>query len=167
MRLRAGIDGGGRLVEDHDRAGRPPPRGRWTAAAAGPARGSRRWPSASCCSRRGRRVMKSSRVGQLRRRDAFLVGRVQLAVADVVHDRAGEQVHILQHDAERVAQVRLFDVVDVDAVIADLAVGDVVKAVDEVGDGGLARAGRADEGQLLPGLRRRGKCHAAPSCPAS
>ena len=92
------------------------------------------------------------RVGELRRRDAFLVRRVELAVADVVHDRAGEQIHILQHDAERVAQVGLFDVVDVDAVIADLAVGDVVEAVDEVRDGGLARAGRADKGQLLPGL---------------
>ena len=92
------------------------------------------------------------RVGELRRRDAFLVRRVELAVADVVHHRAGEQIHILQHDAERVAQIRLFDVVDVDAVIADLAVGDVVEAVDEVRDGGLARAGRADKGQLLPGL---------------
>ena len=49
-------------------------------------------------------------------------------------------------------QVRLFDVIDVHAVIADLAVGDIIEAVNEVCDGRLARAGRTDEGQLLTGL---------------
>jgi len=38
---------------------------------------------------------------------------------------------------------------DVDAVVPDLAVLDVVEAVDKVGDGGLAGAGGADEGDLL------------------
>ena len=38
---------------------------------------------------------------------------------------------------------------DVDAVVPDLAVLDVVEAVDEVGDGGFAGAGGADEGDLL------------------
>ena len=50
------------------------------------------------------------------------------------------------------AQVGLFDMVDVDAVIADLAVGKVIESVDEVRDRGLACARRADEGQLLAGL---------------
>ena len=59
---------------------------------------------------------------------------------------------VLQDDAERAAQVGLFDLVDVDAVVADLAVGNVVKAVDEVRDGRLARAGRADKGDLLARL---------------
>jgi len=92
------------------------------------------------------------RVGELGGVDALVVGRVELAVADVVHDGAREEIHVLQHDAERVAQIRLADVVDVDAVVADLAVGDVVEAVDEVRDRGLAGAGRADEGQFLAGL---------------
>ena len=39
---------------------------------------------------------------------------------------------------------------DVDAVVADLALLNIVEAVDQVGDGGLARAGRADKGDLLP-----------------
>ena len=38
---------------------------------------------------------------------------------------------------------------DVDAVVPDLAVLDVVEAVDKVGDGGLAGTGGADEGDLL------------------
>ena len=35
------------------------------------------------------------------------------------------------------------------AVVADLALLDVVEAVDQVGDGGLAGAGGTDEGDLL------------------
>ena len=65
---------------------------------------------------------KVVRVGKLRRLDALLVRRVQLAVADVLHNRARKQVGILQHDAQRAAQIGLLDLVDVDAVVADLAV---------------------------------------------
>ena len=93
------------------------------------------------------------RVGEFRRGDALVVGRVQLAVTDVVHDRAGEQVGVLQHHAKRPPEVGLADLVDVDAVIPDLAVRDVVEAVDEVGDRRLACAGRAYERDLLTGLR--------------
>ena len=52
----------------------------------------------------------------------------------------------------RTAEIGLFDLVDIDAVIADFAVCYVIEAVDEVGDRGLARAGRADKGDLLPRL---------------
>ena len=89
------------------------------------------------------------RVCQLGGGHAFLVGGVQPPVADVVHHRAGEQVGVLQHDAERTAQVRLLDLVDVDAVIADFAVRNVIEPVDEVRDGRLSRAGGADEGDFL------------------
>ena len=66
---------------------------------------------------------------------------------------AGHQrVHILQHDAQRAAQVGLADHADADAVIADLAVGNVIESVDEVGNGSLACAGGAYEGDLLAGL---------------
>ena len=44
------------------------------------------------------------------------------------------------------------NIVDRDAIIVDLAVRDVVEAVDQVGNGGLARAGGAHESQLLAGL---------------
>ena len=56
---------------------------------------------------------------------------------------------VLQHDAQRAAQVGFFDLMDVDAVIADLAVLNIVEAVDQVGNGSLARTGRADKGDLL------------------
>ena len=47
------------------------------------------------------------------------------------------------------AQVSFFDLMDVDAVIADLAILNIVEAVDQVGDGGLAGTGGADKGDLL------------------
>ena len=59
---------------------------------------------------------------------------------------------ILEHDAQGAAEVRLLDLVDIDTVVADLTVGDVIEAVDEVGDGGLAGAGGAYKGDLLTGL---------------
>ena len=87
-----------------------------------------------------------------RRGNTFFVGGVQLAVADIFHNRAREQVGILQHHTKRAAQVGLFNLVDIYSVVAYLAVGNVVKPVYEVGDGSLARARRTYEGDLLPGF---------------
>ncbi len=86
-------------------------------------------------------------IGQFCGTDAFLVGGIQLAVADVLHNGAGEQVGFLEHHTQRTAQVRFLDLVDVDVVVADLAVVDVVEAVDQVGNGevgGQAVLGRQD-----------------------
>ena len=147
----AGVDGGSRLVEDHH--------GRIRHRRAGngdelplPLR------EVGCLvpqhgiiafRQTGDKVM---RIGELCRLDAFLIRRVQLSVADVLHDRARKQVGILQDDTHRAAQVCLFDLIDIDAVVTDLAVGNVVEAVQEVGDGGLAGTCRPDKGDLLPGL---------------
>ena len=73
------------------------------------------------------------RIGQAGRRTAFFVGGVQAAVADVVHDRTGKQVGILQNDAQRGTQVVLLDLLDIEAVIQDGALLDIVEAVDQVG----------------------------------
>ena len=58
----------------------------------------------------------------------------------------------LQNDAERAAKIGFFDLVDIDAVITDLAVGDIIEPVDQVGDGGLAGTGGAHKGDLLTGV---------------
>ena len=154
-RLSSGVDGGGCFVENHDRG-----------VGDGGAGNGKKLPLAlrEVCAVRGQHCVvalgKASdevvRVCKLRRRDAFLIGCIQLAVADVLHNGSREEIHILEHDAERVPEVRLFDVVDVDAVVADLAVGDVVEAVNEVCDRSFACAGRADEGELLTGLGVKG-----------
>ena len=54
--------------------------------------------------------------------------------------------------AQAAAEVGLFNLVDVDAVVPDFAVGNIVEPVNQVGDGGLARAGGAHKGNLLAGL---------------
>ena len=91
-------------------------------------------------------------VGQLGRLDALFIGGVQLAIADVIHHSAGKQVGVLEHNSQRPAEIRLFDFVDVDAVVPDFAVGNVVKAVNQVGDGGFSCAGGADKGNFLTRL---------------
>ena len=154
-RFGSGVDRGRRFVENHDRG-----------VGDGGAGNGKKLPLALrevrtvCVQHRvvalGKTGDEVVGVGKLRRRDAFLIGCIQLAVADVLHDGSCEEVHVLKHDAERVAEVRLFDVVDVDAVISNLAVGDVIKPVNEVCDRSFACAGRADEGELLAGLGVKG-----------
>ena len=87
--------------------------------------------------------------GQAGSPDALVIRGIEAAVADVLEDGVGEEMGLLQDQAERTAQVGLFDLIDVDAVVADLAVCDVIEAVDEVRDGGLAGTRGADEGDLL------------------
>ena len=51
------------------------------------------------------------------------------------------------------SEVGFFDLVDVNAVITDLTVLNIIKAVDQVGDRCLSGTGGADKGDLLS--RRR------------
>src|SRR5699024_9126304 len=75
----------------------------------------------------GQAADKAVGVGDPGRPDDLLVGGVQLAEADVVGNGAGEQVGVLQHDAQGLAQGVLRDVPHVDAVVGDRAGVDVVK----------------------------------------
>ncbi len=59
---------------------------------------------------------------------------------------------IRQNDAEGPTQVGFFDFIDIDAIIADLAVLDVVKAVDQVCDCRLTGPGGADKCDFCPGF---------------
>ncbi len=58
-------------------------------------------------------------------------------------------MRILQHDPQGTAQVILFDLVDINAVIADFSVLNIIKAVDQIGDRCFTRTGAADKGDLL------------------
>ena len=60
---------------------------------------------------------------------------------------------VLQHHSQGTPQIRLFDLININAVIADLAVLDVVKPVNQVRDRRLSGSGRAHEGHLLAWLR--------------
>ncbi len=79
------------------------------------------------------------RVRGARRRHDLGVRGGEPAVADVLPDRLGEEVGILQHDAERGAQSVAGKEADVLAVEGDGAGVDVVEPGEEVDDGGLPR----------------------------
>ena len=147
--LGAGIDGRGGLIQDeHRRVGHSGPgNGNELPLALGQV-GSVSGEHGVVSVRQA--ADKAVCVGQLGRRLTLLVGGLQVAVADVFQHCAGKQVGILKDDAQGAAQVRLFDLIDIDAVIADLAVGNVVETIYEVGNGGLACAGGTDKGDLLP-----------------
>ena len=104
----------------------------------------------------GQHTDEAVRIDQTRGLNAFLISGVQTAVTNVVHHGTGEQVHVLQHDAQRPAQVRLLDAGHGDAIIQNLTLLDIVEPVDEVGHGGLAGTGGADERDLLAGLGEPG-----------
>ena len=92
------------------------------------------------------------RVGKFCRGDTFLIGRLEVTVTDVFHNRTRKEVRVLKNDAQRVTQIALLDLVDVDIVVADLTVGDIVEAVDQVRDRGLTCTGRTNESDLLTRL---------------
>ena len=76
----------------------------------------------------------------------LLVGGVQAAVADVVHDRAGEEVRVLQHIADGGVQPQLGALAVVAPVDEDAAGRGLKEAAGEIDERGLARAGLADDG---------------------
>ena len=93
-------------------------------------------------------------VGSLGGGNDLLVGGVQTAVADVLHDGALEQPGVLQHHAEALAQSAAVKVAHVVAVQGDGTGVHIVEAHEQLDHGGLARAGGADDGHLLAGLHR-------------
>ena len=151
-RLGPRIDGRGRLIQDHHRRirHRRAGDGDQLPLALGKLRAVRRQHRLIPVGQPGDEVIG---VGESGRLDALLVRGVQSAVPDVFHHGTGEEVHVLKHHAERAAEIRLADLVDVDAVVADLTVRDIVETVDQIGDRRLPRAGGADEGDLLARLR--------------
>ena len=96
--------------------------------------------------------MNVSADGQLGGGDHLLVGRVEPAVADVVHHRVGEQERILQHDADLRAQAGSGHIAHIDAVDRHRAARHIVEARQQIDDRGLARAGRPDDRDRLARL---------------
>ena len=56
----------------------------------------------------GQTADKSVGIGQLRCRPHFLIRGVQFTVTDILRHGSGKQVGILQHNAQRVPQIRIF-----------------------------------------------------------
>ena len=91
-------------------------------------------------------------IDQLCGLDAFFVGGVEPSVAYVFHNGPGEEVCLLQHNAERAAEVGLADAAYGQLVVVDHSVLDVVESVNEVDDGGLSCTRSSHDGNLLTSL---------------
>mgnify|MGYP005797191237 CR=1 FL=1 len=131
--FRAGVDGRGRLVHDHYRKiGHSSPRDGDQLTL--PLREVVVVPVDHRLITVGEPRDEGIRAGRFSRRDAFLIGSVQFSVPDVVHYGAGKQAYILKDHPHVAAEVRFFDLGNIDAIVADLAVSQVVEAVDQVGD---------------------------------
>ena len=80
----------------------------------------------------------------------FLVGGVQPAIADVVHDSAAENKAVLKHDAHLAAQGVESDAGDVIfAVQHHLTAGEVIEPADKIDHRGLAGPRRPHQGHAL------------------
>ena len=84
--------------------------------------------------------------------DDLFFRRVQLAVADVVHDRAGEDEAVLHHDRHLLAQGVQVYVAHIVTVNLHRAAVHIVEAGDQVDYRGFARARRADQRDGLAGI---------------
>ncbi|GAB3824145.1 hypothetical protein GCM10027610_002000 [Dactylosporangium cerinum] len=102
----------------------------------------------------------------LRRLDQLKVAGAGLRVAQVLPDGGVQQVRLLADHPDDRGEIGEPDVAQVDAVDGDPAAGGVVQAGDERGDGALAGAGLADEGEEVPaGTSRLTPATAAASLP--
>ena len=81
--------------------------------------------------------------------DAVFVRSTQTSVTDIVDDGACEEMCLLKYDAHRLAERLLANVCQRNAVVEDLSFLNLVEAVNEVDDGGLAGARTSYEGNLL------------------
>ena len=93
--------------------------------------------------------MNSCALAKFGRALDLLAGRAGLAVGDVLRQRAVEQDRLLLHDRDLRAQAGLRHAGDVVAVDRDAPAIHVVQPLDQLDERGLARAGEADQPDLL------------------
>ena len=80
---------------------------------------------------------------------AVLISSIKTAVADVIQDGTRKEVDVLQNNTESTTKSALSNFVNVDAVVADLAVFNVIEAVEQVSNGCFTSACCANKGNLL------------------
>ena len=84
--------------------------------------------------------------------DDFLVRSVQTPVADVLHDRTGKEMGLLQDHGDIFPKLIAVVMPDLHAVDRDRTLLYIIEARKQVHDRCLAGAGRSDKGDLLSGM---------------
>ena len=80
---------------------------------------------------------------------AVLISSIKTAVADVIQDGTCKEVDVLQNNTESTTKSALPNLVNVDAVVANLAVFNVIEAVEQVSNGCFTSTCCANKGNLL------------------
>ena len=92
-------------------------------------------------------------IGLFRRGVHFLIGCFQAAIPDILLHGSGEKVGILEDNPQRPAEIRLFDLLDVDPIIENRPMLHIVKPVEEICDSGFYRLPSPQQKPLFcPGL---------------
>ncbi len=104
----------------------------------------------SVCSPSGSSAKRSRTPMASRASSTSCVGGAGPGQPDVVEDRAVEEEPLLGHDDDPAPEASDGGVAQVDPGVAHRALGGVVEAGDELGQGGLAGAGRAHQGEPGP-----------------
>ena len=102
-------------------------------------------------------MMKSWACGGACGSHQLLIGCIGTAIAQIVGNRAAEEIDVLLDDPDMAPQRSERDVPYVGAIDQDAPGGDLVKAGDQRAERALADAGRTDEGDELPRARCRAK----------
>ncbi len=86
--------------------------------------------------------------------DGFDLGPIHLRSrdGDIIIDRAGDQLAVLEHDAEFLAQFPLVQAVDIPAVVIDFSGLRLLETQQQLEQGALAAAGGPDNADILAGL---------------
>ena len=82
----------------------------------------------------------------------LIVCGIQLSIADIIHNRTGKQMSILQDNSQRTAEIILFNLCDVNSVVADLSFLNIIKTIDQVGDRSLSGSCGTYKSKLLSRL---------------
>ena len=82
----------------------------------------------------------------------FLIRCIQLSVTDVIDNGSGKQVSILQHDSKGTAQIILFNLCNINAVVTNLTFLNIIETVNQVGNGSFSSSCRAYKCKLLSRL---------------
>ncbi len=149
--LDAGVDGGGRVVEEEEPGVGEDGAGEGDALALAAGEGEAVLADGGVVPV-GQVGDEAVRLGGAGGPLDLLLGGVGDAVRDVGADGVGEQEAVLGDQPDRRAQGRLGQLADVAATDEDGPVGHVVEAGHQKGERGLAAAGRADDGDGLAGF---------------
>ena len=89
-----------------------------------------------------------------RSQDYFIVRRRPVAVADVIHNRSGENEAVLHHDAHLRAQRMQRHLGDIRIININRSAADIVEAAQQVDNGGFSRASRPYDSEGFAGHGR-------------